>query len=173
MICIYQIRNLINGKVYVGQTVNESRRKANHLFLLRMNKHHSIKLKNAYNKYGEKNFIFEILEECSKEELNDRELYYIQKKDSYNNGYNCNEGGQFRTDRSGKNNTMYGVKGKNHPRFKDFILQLTLDGNIVGRFETLNDAATAVNGDFSTIRKCLIHQRKNIKVLNGFMKKNF
>ena len=80
MICIYQIRNLINGKVYVGQTVNESRRKANHLFLLRMNKHHSIKLQNAYNKYGEKNFIFEILEECSKEELNDRELYYIQKK---------------------------------------------------------------------------------------------
>lgn len=97
----------------------------------------------------------------------------FKKKDSYNNGYNCNEGGQFRTDRSGKNNTMYGVKGKNHPRFKDFILQLTLDGNIVGRFETLNDAATAVNGDFSTIRKCLIHQRKNIKVLNGFMKKNF
>lgn len=173
MICIYQIRNLINNKVYIGQTVNEKRRRANHLFLLRTNQHHSIKLQNAYNKYGENNFVFEILEECSKEELNEKELYYIQIKNSYNNGYNCNLGGQFRTDMSGKNNSQYGKKGDKSARFKDYILQLDNNDNIIGRFGSLYEAAEAVNGDFSTIRKCLVHQRKHHKNFKWVYEKEF
>lgn len=173
MICIYQIRNLINNKVYIGQTVNEIRRKSNHLFLLRSNQHHSIKLQNAYNKYGEENFVFEILEECSKEELNEKEIKYIQLKNSYNNGYNCNIGGHFRQDMKGSNNPQYGKKGDKSTRFKDYILQLDDYDNIIGRFDSLYAAAEAVKGDYSTIRKCLIHQRKHHKGFQWIYEQDF
>ena len=163
LICIYQIRNLINNKVYIGQTVDETRRRCNHFFLLRKGIHHSQKLQRAYNKYGESNFVFEVLEECEKSQLNDKEKWWIANKDSYNSGYNCNEGGQFRTDMHGENNSMYGRTGKNSPRFIDYIIQLDLKGNLLGRYESLKTAAEAVNGDQSTIRKCLIHQRKKHK----------
>lgn len=173
MIGIYQIKNIINDKRYIGQTVNEKRRKANHLFLLRRNQHHSTKLQNAYNKYGEENFVFEMLEECEVEKLNEKELLYIQKYDSFNNGYNCNEGGQFRVDYSGSNNPMYGKKGILSPRFKDYILQLTLDDKIIGRFDNCRSAAAAVNGDYSTIHKCLIHERKKHKGFKWVYEKEY
>ena len=50
-------------------------------------------LSRAFRKYGIENFSFEILEECSKEDLDDREIYYISKYDSYFNGYNQTTGG--------------------------------------------------------------------------------
>ena len=40
-------------------------------------------------KYGLENFTFEVLEECDAAALNERELYWIRKYDSYNNGYNA------------------------------------------------------------------------------------
>ena len=64
MPCIYQIRNLINNKIYIGSTWKELRfRKAEHLSQLRGNYHHSQYLQNSFNKYGIDNFSFEILEE--------------------------------------------------------------------------------------------------------------
>jgi hypothetical protein len=45
-------------------------------------------------KYGLENFSFEIIEECSKEDLDSRERYWIKKFDSYYNGYNQTSGGQ-------------------------------------------------------------------------------
>lgn len=59
-----------------------------HLSNLRRNKHHSIKLQHAYNKYGEHLLIFELLETCDKGDIIDRENYYIDKYDSVKNGYN-------------------------------------------------------------------------------------
>lgn len=50
-------------------------------------------LSRAFRKYGIENFSFEILEECSKEDLDDKEVYYISKYDSYFNGYNQTTGG--------------------------------------------------------------------------------
>jgi len=44
-------------------------------------------------KYGFENFTIEILQECKKEELNDREVYWIKKYDSVNSGYNSRPGG--------------------------------------------------------------------------------
>lgn len=60
---IYQIRNIINNKIYVGSTVCFKNRWAVHLFLLDRNKHGNSHLQSAWNKYGKDNFIFEILEE--------------------------------------------------------------------------------------------------------------
>lgn len=45
------------------------------------------------NKYGISNFTFEIIEECDKQSLNEREIYWIEYYDSFHNGYNMTIGG--------------------------------------------------------------------------------
>lgn len=86
---IYKIINNINGKVYVGSAINISDRFLDHKQMLKRNKHHSTKLQNSVNKHGVENFTFEIIEECSKELLIEREQYWIDTLDSYKSGYNC------------------------------------------------------------------------------------
>jgi group I intron endonuclease len=66
---VYQIKNLVNGKVYVGSAVNINHRWVEHKSDLSRQKHHSKHLQYAWNKYGESNFNFEILEECPVEKL--------------------------------------------------------------------------------------------------------
>lgn len=95
MIGIYKIENKVNSKVYVGQSVNVESRLMQHRSQLRSNKHRNDYLQHAWNKYGEDNFDFELLCECEKEELNDKEIYYIAHYNSTNHdlGYNIREGG--------------------------------------------------------------------------------
>jgi group I intron endonuclease len=66
---IYEIENLVNGKVYIGQAVNLDSRKRQHFSDLRLNKHYSGHLQNAYNKYGADNFIFKPILYCEQFEL--------------------------------------------------------------------------------------------------------
>ena len=95
MIGIYKITNLINGKVYIGQSTNIKRRWKDHKkdAFWKNNPEYEYPLYRAMRKYGINNFSFEVLEECSKDELNDKEKFYITKYDSYKNGYNQTEGG--------------------------------------------------------------------------------
>jgi len=70
---VYQIKNLVNGKVYVGSSVNVDRRWNKHIQRLRSGKHENSYLLNSWRKYGETNFEFSLLEEtdinkCVKEE---------------------------------------------------------------------------------------------------------
>lgn len=88
---IYKIENLVNGKVYIGQAVDIECRWISHISMLKNNKHHSKHLQNSWNKYGEENFKFEIIEECSFEELNEKEIYWINKFKE--NCYNLTSGG--------------------------------------------------------------------------------
>lgn len=90
---IYGIHNLINGKWYVGQSVNIRARWNGHRSLLSHNEKESIHLMRAWRKYGEDAFEWVVLEECSPDELDEKEVYWISQKDSYNNGYNCTIGG--------------------------------------------------------------------------------
>lgn len=92
---VYLIRNIKNGKVYVGQTNNLKIRKQNHFADLKANIHHNKHLQNAWNKYGGKNFEFEVLEECSLDKLDEVEIYWIKYYESYNRrfGYNFELGG--------------------------------------------------------------------------------
>jgi len=55
---IYKIKNMINGRTYIGSAINFSRRMSSHVSLLNMNKHHSKYLQNSWNKHGEHNFIW-------------------------------------------------------------------------------------------------------------------
>lgn len=61
---IYQIVNRQNNKIYIGGTLDLRERLANHISELRNNRHHSIYLQRAFNKYGIDSFYFEILELC-------------------------------------------------------------------------------------------------------------
>ena len=91
MIGIYKIQNLINGKIYIGQSIHIKARFNAHKSEARNG--NTRPLYNAIRKYGVENFSFEIIEECSKEKLNEREIYWIKKYDSFHNGYNLTPGG--------------------------------------------------------------------------------
>lgn len=67
---VYGIRNQINQKCYIGSASGKSgfqQRWWNHRHLLRHNRHHSLYLQRAWNKYGEEAFVFEILLICDPE----------------------------------------------------------------------------------------------------------
>ncbi len=115
---IYIIKNKLNNKVYVGQSVNLNRRIADHRRHLQNGSHKNTYLQRAFSCDGAENFEFDIIEHCSKEELNDREIYWISQYKSNNRayGYNIESGGQLgntwsddaKERRSGDGNPMYG-----------------------------------------------------------------
>lgn len=76
---IYKIENKINSKVYIGSSNNIKRRWQKHKSLLKHNKHQNSHLQASWNKYGEDNFIFSIVELCSESSLLEREQYFIDK----------------------------------------------------------------------------------------------
>lgn len=83
MICIYMITNIITNERYIGQTRDYQRRVWQHKSAAKKGSH--LKISKAIAKYGIDNFKFDVLEECSLEELNDKERYYISElKPEYN-----------------------------------------------------------------------------------------
>lgn len=74
---IYKIHNITNDHIYIGSANNCATRKNGHLSDLRKNKHPNSYLQRAFNKYGEKSFIFSVIEETTKEALLEREQYWI------------------------------------------------------------------------------------------------
>ena len=74
---IYKITNKINGKVYIGQSINIERRWQQEKRCAFNENNHSYNslLSRAFRKYGIDNFNFEVLEELKSEALNDREIY--------------------------------------------------------------------------------------------------
>lgn len=97
MIGIYKWTNKINGKIYIGQSVNIENRRKKHIadsYYTKSNTYNTA-FHSAIRKYGEENFTFEVLCICQKEELNVLEKFYIQKFNSIlPNGYNMTDGGE-------------------------------------------------------------------------------
>jgi group I intron endonuclease len=83
---IYQIKNIINKKCYIGSSKNINRRWDRHRYGLRSNNHENVLLQRAWNKYGEENFIFEIIEECEQDRLLELDQKYLDLKPQYNIG---------------------------------------------------------------------------------------
>lgn len=94
---IYKIENLVNGKVYVGQTSNFKARRRNHCNLLIRGSHYNRHLQKSWNKYGKSNFKIYILEQgnYSPQELDALEIKYIEKFKTHDPqyGYNKTYGG--------------------------------------------------------------------------------
>ena len=75
---IYCIKNLVNGKCYVGSAVDISKRKSSHWKMLQSDRHHSKKLQNSWNKYGGAVFTFEVIEIVEeRKSLISREQHWI------------------------------------------------------------------------------------------------
>ena len=117
---IYIIRNTINSKVYIGQTkVSLKLRFQNHLSAARNGKDYVIG--KAIRKYGEENFYIELLEECTIEELNERERYWISYFNSTDNkfGYNISIGGNvIRTTKELDSNLIINMFNSGIPAYK-------------------------------------------------------
>ena len=90
MIGIYKITKKENGKCYIGQSNNCERRFKEHQTKGTSSR---IPVDIAIQKYGKDAFTYEIIEECSIEELNQKEQYWIKYYNSMEDGYNCSEGG--------------------------------------------------------------------------------
>ncbi len=92
---IYGIRNMVNGKWYVGQSIDLDRRRYNHFSSLNGNRHENEYLQYAFIKYGEDKFEFHILEEVLEDMLDIREKSWIAyyKSNQRKFGYNLDDGG--------------------------------------------------------------------------------
>lgn len=87
---IYKITNQLNGNFYIGQSVNIYKRWVEHCRSV-----DSSPIHKAIQKYGKESFTLEILEECNKQELNDKEIFWISKYGGCYNPkcYNLTRGG--------------------------------------------------------------------------------
>lgn len=101
---IYMIKNKINGKKYIGQSVNIERRWYDHKYKAFYKDEISFDspIHQAFRKYGVENFDFTILSECLVNELDQKEKDLIVENQSmYPNGYNIMIGGQeFRAEQN-------------------------------------------------------------------------
>lgn len=73
---IYTITNLVNNKIYLGLSLGVEKRIEEHRTALKEGVHKNIHLQEAWNKYGEENFSFELLLECSSDLLASEEHYW-------------------------------------------------------------------------------------------------
>lgn len=130
MIGIYLITNKINGKKYIGQSINIKKRFAEHL---RSGQPEKYSHKNerdintpihlAMQKYGIQNFSLTILEECDKQQLDDRERYWISyyKSNEKQFGYNVLLGGQNKIALKGELHSQAKLSQKEVNIIKDLL----------------------------------------------------
>lgn len=160
---IYRIKNSINNKIYIGSTKNIEARWAKHKALLRHNKHQNAHLQNAWNKYGENAFIFEVIEECKIEDLINREQFFI---DNLNPEYNQTaiagkvEMTPERRDKLSKSVLKAYKEGRLEGTTK-VIYQYDLRGNYLRSFESLKQAVELTKVDLSHLSEAL-NGKKNV-----------
>jgi group I intron endonuclease len=85
---VYGIINIVNGKMYIGSSINLASRVTIHKRALRLNNHSNKHLQYAYNKYGESMFVYFNIECCNKSKLLEREQFWIDNLNVVEEGYN-------------------------------------------------------------------------------------
>ena len=94
MITIYKITNTVNGMVYVGQTQRDIRRRLSQHKYNTGSRFHAFKLQKAMIEYSKDKFTIEAIDHAeTKEEADRKEVQWIAKLDSIQNGYNTARGG--------------------------------------------------------------------------------
>lgn len=143
---IYKVICTVTGKMYIGQTITSlSQRKHCHIWSSRHEINTTNHFHNAIRKYGEEQFIWEILEIIEVQTiqeridiLNKREIYYISKYDSYKNGYNSTPGGGS------------GIGEFNKKAIKVY----TENGRLINLFDSAKEGGLFYHIDPSGIGKC-------------------
>ena len=168
MVGIYKIQNLVNGKVYIGQSNNIKRRWTAHRnspFNPNQPNYDS-PLYRAIRKYGLDSFSFEVIEECSIAELNNRENYWIKFYQSNNKqtGYNLT----FAESKSGGHLTAL-TKEKLEQIWDDLLNSKISQKEMAKKYGVSNDTICSINNgrswrrdDFDyPLRKPIKERRKN------------
>ena len=185
IICgIYGIKNCLNGKMYVGQAINIYKRWKDHIDDLDENKHYNVHLQRSWNLYGKQNFQFLILEECSAEKLNEKEMFYVDKFDAYYNGYNQTRGGDGSLGYKHSEEVIEKMSQIQQERFQDIrnrevlcdahkfeskpIYQIDFNGNIIKEWPSANWASKMLNLNVVAICNAL-KRRQRKKTYNGYI----
>ena len=142
---IYCIINIKNSKRYIGSSKNIRQRLWTNRACLRHNNNENAHLQAAWNKYGEYNFDYFILEPCKEDVLLVREQYYI---DSIKPEYNINLETQkppctleSRKKQSETRKKLY-AEGKLKPSFKHIPTYVyDLEGNFLKEYSSMKEAA--------------------------------
>lgn len=149
MMVIYKITNSKNNKIYIGSTKNFEKRKKQHIYLMKNNKHHSVYLQNFYNKYNDVSFSFKILKIVnSKEDLLKLEQHFIDTYKSYNPKFGFNEAKVV------KNSSIYKP-----------VYQYDCKGNFLKKFEDVTLVATTFNMSKDSIYRAL---KLKVKIKNFY-----
>lgn len=156
---IYKIENKINGKVYVGQSIDVYRRLKKHLWEIDKNNN---ALYRAFRKYGIENFTYELIEECEVDELDDKEIYYIKKYNSYvgekdSNGYNLNIGGGSNKGWTPSKDNIDNFRKANLGGKSHFARKTICDGIV---FDCAKDCAKYFDIPYSSIKDWLSKKNK-------------
>lgn len=155
---VYMIKNILNNHKYIGSTKNFKQRLKQHLSDLRRNKHHSYHLQAAWSKYGEKHFIFQILETCEpiKNTLMFLEQKYLDLKPEYNISpvaYSC-LGRKFSKEKR-REITEKRLKSGFIEKVNKPVLQYDLNCNLIARYPSIKAAAEAIGtGKQTSITAC-------------------
>lgn len=171
---IYLIRNIQNGKCYVGQSENVKRRVEAHERALRHNLHYNVHLQSAWNMYGSSSFEFVLLELCTEAKLDEREIYYIEIYNAFSNGYNMNIGGNANrgyrhTDESKRKmrESHRDVSGENNPMFGRAIQEFMTDEEIISWRQHLSEATRGEKNPFYGKTHCKETREKLSNALKG------
>ena len=141
---IYKITNKLNNKVYIGQTVQKPIERFYQHCAKKCDKYIlNMVIHKAIFKYGKDNFTFEVIEEVPKQQLNEREEYWIKYYNSYTDGYNSTKGGQ-----------------KGNKPFKNIDNKAIIEQYQQGK--SLRTIGKIFNIDKATVKSILI--RNNIKL---------
>ena len=146
---IYKITNIINDNQYVGKTERKPEdRWKEHLYHAKTDG--PMVISKAIRKHGEKNFKFEVIEECSTAEMNSKEIYWINYYDTYHNGYNSSLGGD------GAGLGVKRERGAVHPHAKA-VDCYDLKGNYLCTYGSRGEAAweTGRSTDSQCINFCI------------------
>ena len=141
---IYKITNKLNNKVYIGQTIQKPIERFYQHCAKKCDKYIlNMVIHKAIFKYGKDNFTFEVIEEVPKQQLNEREEYWIKYYNSYTDGYNSTKGGQ-----------------KGNKPFKNIDNKAIIEQYQQGK--SLRTIGKIFNIDKATVKSILI--RNNIKL---------
>lgn len=124
---IYKATNILNGKIYIGQTVDTlAKRMSIHANLAKSG--NGFSFHRALRKYGFENFIWDVIKTCKNiDELNEAEEYYIAFFNSMNIGYNLKSGGlnNLHSKKSKQNISRAKMGGKHTTKSIEKISQAT------------------------------------------------
>lgn len=173
MTAIYMITCKSNNKIYIGSSINISKRWKEHINDLKSNRHRSKYLQNCYNKYGEDSLKFEVIHECisdKKEDILRDEQFYI---DTLNPEFNtlkiAGSSLGYKPTEESRKKMSEAQKGKKHSEehiqkranaCKKPIIQYSLDNVFIKEWMSIKDAGINLGIHEYSIGQCCKGKRK-------------